>query len=503
MNALIFADNRFQANRLGILRAPGAHRIATLIREQNIDTEVVDFYLDWSTDELKQLIDVSVDHQTLFVGFSCALMFDGVPEFDTIRDYIKQRNPHVAIVIGGYGTTQKGFNNADWYIEGYGEYAITALIKHLQDPTNEIKYELDNHGRRVIYAKDKYPVNKLTSLNIKYQPSDFISNNECLSIETARGCIFKCKFCSFQLLGKSKLDYLRDPVEIREEMLENYSKYGTNKYIVTEDTFNDSEEKVNMLHDIVKSLPFKIRMMGYMRADLLASKPHQIDKLVDAGFTSMHFGLETFHDDAGRAIGKGMRSQKLKDTLINIKQKYPQIYTNATFIIGLPGETEIDVRQTSQWLIDTKAIDFWSFNPLMIPQKNKLIYSSEFTDNYLMYGYQKLSQQEIDQLNVDQPTLLLGTKMIPYMILWKNQHFNYFTAAKLAFEINQEANTYKKVDAWTTFAIAGLGLDLDYVQTHSYSGENPLDQVGINKLSNEFINTYKRNKLNFVKSKDK
>ena len=38
MHALIFADNKFQKNRLGILRAPGAHRIATLLRNLDIKT---------------------------------------------------------------------------------------------------------------------------------------------------------------------------------------------------------------------------------------------------------------------------------------------------------------------------------------------------------------------------------------------------------------------------------------------------------------------------------
>ena len=172
MNVLIFTDNRFQSNRLGILRAPGAHRIATQLRSQNIHTDVVDFYLDWSGSELKEIIDHTVTDSTLFVGFSCSLMFDGIEEFATLRDYIRTKNPKTAIVVGGYGTTQKGFDGADWYIEGYGEYATTALVEHLKDPNCEIKYQLDELGRKVIYTKEHYPVNKLTSLNIKYQPRD-------------------------------------------------------------------------------------------------------------------------------------------------------------------------------------------------------------------------------------------------------------------------------------------------------------------------------------------
>jgi radical SAM superfamily enzyme YgiQ (UPF0313 family) len=237
--------------------------------------------------------------------------------------------------------------------------------------------------------------------------------------------------------------------------------------------------------------------MGYVRADLLAAKPYNIKKLVESGFTSMHFGIETFNDHAGQIIGKGLPSVKLKETLIKLKQDYPQVYTNGTFIIGLPGETSDNIKDTANWIIESKAIDFWTFNPLAIPKKNKLIYSSEFTDNYLMYGYSKLTADEIAQEEIENSDFIFSSKILPYVILWKNNFFNYYTAAKLAHEINQRANPYKKVDAWTSFAISSLGLELEQIQKYTYDGENPLDQVYVNNLSNKFIETYKKNKIDY------
>lgn len=501
MRALIFADNKYQSTRLGVLRAPGAHRIATLLRSLDIETEVVDFYLDWSLDELKKIIDWQLTKPTLFVGFSCSLMFDGVNEFNHIRDYIKSQNPNIVIVVGGFSTTQKGFDGADWYIEGYGEYAVVALVEHLKDPAKPFKFEIDDQNRKIVYTKTQYPVNNLTKLHTEYQFGDMITKDEVLSMETARGCIFKCKFCNFQLLGKSKVDYLRDPKEIREEFLENFRKYGTFKYIITEDTFNDTDEKVDMLYEISHSLPFKLRLMGYIRADLLAAKPYNIKKLVESGFTSMHFGIETFNEYAGSIIGKGMPSEKLKQTLVYIKKNYPQTYINGTFIVGLPGETAQEIENTANWIKDSKTLDFWTFNPLMIAIKQQFFYSSEFSNNYLLYGYTKMSKEEIKKSNTSKSMLIFGSKLLPYMIIWKNKDFNYFTAADLAYNLNQNANRYKKVDAWTTFGISGLGLDLDWVQTHTYSGHTPLDQDLVNKKSNEFIRNYIQQKLKYLTNK--
>ena len=69
-HALIFTDNQYQDQRLGILRSPGAHRIATHLRtNHNIQTEVVDFFLEWTLDEIKLVIDHQLTKPTLFIAF--------------------------------------------------------------------------------------------------------------------------------------------------------------------------------------------------------------------------------------------------------------------------------------------------------------------------------------------------------------------------------------------------------------------------------------------------
>ena len=47
-------------------------------------------------------------------------------------------------------------------------------------------------------------------------------------------------------------------------------------------------------------------------------------------------------------------------------------------------------------------------------------------------------------------------------------------------------------------------MPLDQVQTHSYSGTNPLDQEYVNTMTVAFINQYKQSKLEyFAKEFDK
>ena len=113
-----------------------------------------------------------------------------------------------------------------------------------------------------------------------------ILKGETLPIEVSRGCIFKCKFCAFPLNGKSKLDYLRDPILIKEELQYNYEKYGTTHYFLSDDTFNDSTTKVEQIHKVVTSLPFKIKFTTYLRLDLLHAHQEQISMLEEMGLAS-------------------------------------------------------------------------------------------------------------------------------------------------------------------------------------------------------------------------
>ena len=91
--------------------------------------------------------------------------------------------------------------------------------------------------------------------------------------------------------------------------------------------------------------------------------------------------------------------------------------------------------------------------------------------------------------------LLYGSKIMPYMILWKNKFFNYFQAAKLSTEVNQLANAHKKIDAWSAFAMTGLGHNLEDLAQHTYSGTNPLNQELIAQQTTDFINNYKMQKI--------
>ncbi len=370
----------------GFGRYAGTYRIATELRDIGLDVQTVDFCMSFTIEEILEILLKYMNKNTKMVGISSTFLVTpnqnprdrinmGImnsestsigwteKEFDIISRSIKAINQNCKIVIGG-AKIKYDMKNVDHWIVGEGENFIRNLF-----------------GR-----KDKFYFKDST---IKWHESDHIFKSEHLPIEIARGCIFKCSFCSYNLIGKKRGEYVKSPDIIKKELLENYKNYKTTGYMFCDDTYNDTVEKVSSYHKMIKSLPFDIDFSTYMRLDLIASKPETIDILYDSGCRSVFFGIETFNHKAGKHIGKGMHPDKIKDTLYLLKEKWPKTIISAGFIGGLPYESEESLYETIDWLKKEDCpIDSPSLQVLSVGEKSKIgsnpfEYGIELTD----YGW--------------------------------------------------------------------------------------------------------------------
>ena len=77
-----------------------------------------------------------------------------------------------------------------------------------------------------------------------------------------------------------------------------------------------------------------------------------IPLLQQSGAVGLSFGVETFNHTAGKAVGKGVDPNVLKNTLRECKKQWKNnVVISANFIIGLPGESKKDIEQTIEYLL--------------------------------------------------------------------------------------------------------------------------------------------------------
>lgn len=382
----------------------GCYKLACELRKVGITCQVIDFTSDFDQDQLSQILEKFVKTAKV-VGFSTtfAVKFNtenllgdfNLANIEKIVDYANALE--IKVVFGGAKVNHAKDlfgKRGSAYFQGYAdhsfiEYCKSIIFGTLFDP---LLFTSDKTGELYDFKNSSF----------RFDKSDVIKHGEVLPLEISRGCIFKCKFCASPLTGKKKLDHVRDFKLIRDELIYNFDNFGTHLYIVLDETFNDSVEKMEMFYDAIKDLPFKdyLYFSGYIRHDLLARDfERQIAILDKLNFRYFQYGIETLCWDSGKAIGKGMNPIDTIDFLRRMKHENSRRPPNKKFfqgsgmITGLPNENIEEISENLQIIIDEGLIESLVFTALQIDKK--LTFNSEFEKNLSQHGYSKSDKGSI------------------------------------------------------------------------------------------------------------
>lgn len=457
---IILINGGVQAPGFG--RYPGCYRLATELRAQGFTVQVIDFFHRLDFNDFYRLIDSLITDDTLFLGWSSTFsmrlvgnrpggtkkfqlapqythrwenveirpFFFDKNEMSQVFDLVKKRN--IQFIVGG-SEDRKYYDEypVDYFFYGQADLAIVEFAKCLRDKqVPKARLELSAKGKkRKILHQDDYVFKHFQTSTIEWHESDHILYGEALPMEVARGCIFKCTYCNYQLNGKTKNDYVKERDILHREILTAYEKFGTKEFMISDDLFNDTKEKIYMWHEIANMLPFQLEWSSYIRLDMIHAMPETSKILLDSGLRSCLFGIETFDDLAGKRVGKGLGKKRILETLERVKKDWGDVVrTSSGFIIGLPGETTESNLNTFDWAMSTDLLDTFYFNPLMVFKNELETTIQSFGQDLSKYGYRI------------KPGGLLYE-------LWENDITSYEEAADLSWEFYLTQKRSKKYSA--------------------------------------------------------
>ena len=425
MQVLLFTD---VASTNGYGKYAGTYKLATEIRDAGYTCQVIDNFSFYSLEQIKKLIDKFCDESTILVGMSCTLSEKringkvynfGRPdnEFIELMQYCKNINSRLKVCLGGARMNIfSHWDIVDYIVLNKGDRAIIALLKHITQGTElktvRIYPSIVIDGNDYFYTQEEF-----AGSSIKYCHNDIIFSGEALPVEIARGCIFKCAFCRFDLIGKRTGDWTKRPECLRNELIHNYSEFGTTHFLFTDELINESREKMNMIHETFTKLPFKITYSCYARLDLIWKFPEQREQLLESGAISLNFGIETMNEAVGKKIGKGLGPGRTREVLQRCRELWNgKLLTASNFIVGLPGESRESIWSTVEWLLsDDCGLDIFGFMPLAVRDQADGRDRSRIEQNPEKFGF-KIKVNEA----------------------WVNDNMNYFDAVNLVNEINND-----------------------------------------------------------------
>jgi len=504
---VIFTD---VTNNVSIAPSIGAFKCAHALRKNGYSCLVIGHLSEYSIIELKELLTHALSDQTILIGFSRTFfknievtpepgqpappynsmphsdMFPQGKQFESeIFDFIKTAAKNAKVVAGGNISSSKSIANrkVDYVCLGNSEAAIVALANHLAHGA-PLKDQIKNIHGRILLDGAKYSDYDFAQEDMVWLDTDVV-NHKVLPVEISRGCIFKCKFCSFPLNGKQTLDFVKSGENLYRELLDNYKKFGIEQYSIVDDTFNDHPEKMKMVLNCIKRLPFQPKFWTYTRLDLLSTRPESVDMMYDMGVRAFFFGIETLNSKAGRIVGKGHSRQKQINTIRYIKEKYQDSVTmHGNFIAGLPNESLASLQQTFDALLSGEIpLDTWYVSPLVIRKPDTNAFSSEFDNHYQKYGYADA-----------------GTPSSQTEINWVNEHMDRATAVQRAGEFMHASNQFIPVDGPTLFSLATYGLDLQKLISDR-TPQQQFDWHNIEKnVKPKFVYEYKKTLLKLVQA---
>jgi len=324
--------------------------LGTVLQDQGIFPQLFDFqHQDTSWKGVEAAVARA---ERCLVGFYCDS--ENIFRVLNLSDRLLSRYPHVRIVLGGPHVAhvwEPYVTENRTVVRGEGEYPLLLLAKFYLADEGTLP---DIPG--IVYLQDgrlqANPISLGPYEDINHLPIPDYSllprkDSYYPVLMTARGCPYKCFFCSE---GHGDHAYRPRSIQnVEQELLSLKVFFNDNLPYLSfaDDVFTVSAQRVHDMCDIMdRHFPDKTRFGFFCegRVNILAEYPELIKRLKCAGLLRLQIGIESGDQRMLDKLNKGFRVEQIEKVVaVAYQEQIPSIYGN--FMCGLPGQTEKDIEK--------------------------------------------------------------------------------------------------------------------------------------------------------------
>ena len=325
--------------------------IAGGLEEQGHACKILDLRIDGEEFGLEQARDFDPD----VIGLQCNFTTERFRTLDLAKR-VRREIPKAFVVVGGHDASRE----PEWFERqeidaiaiGDGEEVFPSLIRTLEqnrDPSDVGGLRL-RQGKSWISTGPAPARRQLDSLPMParhlishYAPHYYINFRKPLALmETARGCPFKCNFCSVWKFHESSFRE-KSPERVVAEL----EAIEADNVFITDDIFWMNVKRGEELAKAIKQAGIRKYFTVQTRTDIICKFPQLIEMWKECGDLAIFLGLEAVTDEGLRLVNKS-NTQANNERAIEILKELGVGFT-PNFIVD-PGWEHEDFARLRNWI---------------------------------------------------------------------------------------------------------------------------------------------------------
>jgi anaerobic magnesium-protoporphyrin IX monomethyl ester cyclase len=325
--------------------------LASALRAQGHEVEILDLLLARTTAE-------KVEHRMArlrpeLVGITSVTLNHHIAE--DIARWVRACDPAVPIVMGGphvsfevEGSFASLPGALDFIALGEGEHTIVELARALErrGDVRDVRglAARERSSGAVVRSAPRALEDDLDTLAPPARDlvplSRYLAFDSHASVVTSRGCPYECIFCSAPAWTGRKVRY-RTPSCCVDE-IEDLARLGFTEITIEDDLFTLYRKHFLAVCGELIRRRTGIRWNAFSRVDTIT--PEVVGIMAEAGCQAICFGVESGSQEVLDLVKKRSQLDGVKKAMRMTQEA--GISALASFIIGLPGETEATLRKT-------------------------------------------------------------------------------------------------------------------------------------------------------------
>jgi len=353
----------------------GLAYIGAVLEQNNINVEILDCYAEGYYNEIEHrndgYINVGLNEQEIFnriqqfnpdiIGVTCVFTSE-ILNTIKICKLSKIAQPNAKIVVGGLHPstypqeTMKQCLEIDTIISGEGEYKF---LNYIQGKPYENIPKIENLDKLPFPARHLLKMDTYIKINRHISPYPKEQRTE--QILTSRGCPGHCIFCSSSNFWGHTFR-ARSPDNVLKEMKHLIDEYQIQEFQFTDDSMTLDKKRAMKIFEKMKTLNVSFCMANGTFVNSLDKE--MIKTMAESGCYQITFSVESGSKKSLKLMKKNVNLDRVKP-LVDYSRKLG-ISSHGTFVLGIPGETTKDIKESFKYAedVDFDSVSFFIVAPL-------------------------------------------------------------------------------------------------------------------------------------------